>query len=362
MLRILLITFDTPAHVGGIESRAVHYSKELRLMGHDVLLLILSNLSAARISVSGAKVVILPSESQKVIMSILKAIRLTVSFRADSIFFLTGGTTLFGLLLILLTSGCIRSGIFIYGKDILSAKKRLSTRLLFKSAIAVSQWIGVNSKATASLLPDWTASKVRLLFPGVDVNILNSSTIVQKKIKRKVLFVGRLVPRKGADDLIKAFHLLLMDLPETELEIIGEGSEIDSLKFLANRLDIASKVHFLGELSGKPLYLKYAECSVFCMPSKRLKYDVEGFGIVFLEAALFGKPSVGTWSGGIPEAVIHNQTGILVNEGDISGLRDALKTLLLDRQLAQRLGLNAQCRVVEMFGWKKVTERLLELL
>lgn len=98
------------------------------------------------------------------------------------------------------------------------------------------------------------------------------------------------------------------------------------------------------------------------MPSKRLKDDVEGFGIVFLEASLFSKPSVGTWSGGIPEAVVHRETGLLVREGDVASLKEALKGLLVDRGLTRRLGENARVRVLEEFSWRRATERLLDVL
>jgi len=219
----------------------------------------------------------------------------------------------------------------------------------------------VNSKATAGLLPRWASSKVGLLYPGVEVEAAGRAA-ERASLSRRILFVGRLVERKGVDDLIRAFHLLLRELPDVELEVVGDGPEAARLKRLARVLGVEGRVRFLGELSGQSLYERYSECDVFCMPSKTLEGDVEGFGIVFLEAGLFGKPSVGTWSGGIPEAVVHNQTGLLVREGDVAGLKDALKVLLVDRELARRLGENAQRRVLMEFSWRRATERLLEII
>lgn len=340
----------------------MHYSKQLTEMGHKVLLIVFSNLSSTEIQVQGVEVVTLSSATRRVVSSLFTALRCALGFRADSVFFITGGTTLFGVLFLLFSSLLMRSGILIYGKDILSAKKRLFNRLLFNLAFFLSRRVGVNSRATAGLLPGWIAPKTRLLYPGVDIDLPSSVTKSRGRSAERVLFVGRLVRRKGADDLIKAFHLLAEELPDAELEIVGDGPEMAGLKGLVRLLDIEGKVRFLGELSGVPLYKRYSECDVFCMPSKRLRADVEGFGIVFLEAGLFGKPSVGTWSGGIPEAVVHGETGLLVREGDVAGLKEALKGLLVDRGLSRRLGENAQRRVLEEFSWRRATDRLLDML
>ena len=98
------------------------------------------------------------------------------------------------------------------------------------------------------------------------------------------------------------------------------------------------------------------------MPSKTTRVDVEGFGTVFLEAGLFGKPSIGTTSGGIPEAIDDGETGLLVPEGDVRLLSQALEKLLLNPGLSQRLGQNARKRVIEGFTWEIASERLVSML
>ena len=177
-----------------------------------------------------------------------------------------------------------------------------------------------------------------------------------------ILFVGRLVKRKGVDDLIGAFNLLLSDIPTARREIVGDGPERMNLEKLVSDLGIGEKVRFVGSLKGRALNEKYLECDVFVMPSRTMKDDVEGFGTVFLEAGLAGKPSVGTDSGGIPEAVIDGETGILVPEADIKGLALALRTVLTDEALGLRLGENARRRVLTEFTWEETTRRLVKIM
>jgi phosphatidylinositol alpha-1,6-mannosyltransferase len=97
------------------------------------------------------------------------------------------------------------------------------------------------------------------------------------------------------------------------------------------------------------------------MPSRQTATDVEGFGMVFLEAGFFAKPSVGTRTGGIPEAVIDGETGVLVPQDDVNALRDALSLLLKDKPLARRLGEKARERVLSEFSWEKATSRFLTM-
>jgi phosphatidylinositol alpha-1,6-mannosyltransferase len=150
----------------------------------------------------------------------------------------------------------------------------------------------------------------------------------------------------------------LPDYPNARLEIVGDGPERPRLVDLVTRLDLADHVTFYGSLRGDALYERYRECDFVAMPSRTMKDDVEGFGTVFLEAGLMGRPSVGTYSGGIPEAVTDKITGLLVKEGDVNELALALRTLLSDEDLRARLGANARARVLRDFTWEVTALRL----
>ena len=359
-MNILLITFDSPAQVGGLEARAREYSDHLTKMGHKVNLIVLSNLRRSDFpSINADRVVLLRSSYEYMLPTLYTILKVAKRSHSESMFLLTGATTPIGLLLSLATVGWMRRMIFAYGKDLMISKNSLIEKLRYHFAVLIADTVGVNSRATATLLPRAARSRITLLYPGVNPDI---SPILQelRPSKNIVLFVGRLVERKGADDLIEAFTQLSSQMENIELKIIGDGPERENLIDLAATLGVSKQVSFLGEMKGESLYENYAECTVFCMPSRTLKDDVEGFGIVFLEAGLFGKPSVGTWSGGIPEAVLDKETGLLVEEGNIAALRDALRTILLRKGLARKMGENGRHRVRKEFTWKIATERLLK--
>ena len=358
-MNILLITFDTPAHVGGLEARAREYSYHLTEMGHKVSLVVLSDLPKSDFpTIHADRVILLPSSSRSLLTALYSILKIAKASQSDSIFLLTGATTPIGLFLLLATFGRMRRMIFSYGKDLMIARNSFFEKLLYHFAVLIADKVGVNSRATARLLPALARSKVTLLYPGV--NPVPSLTSDESNLSHGViLFVGRLVRRKGADDVIEAFRLLSMEMNDIELRIIGDGPERKNLVHLARVLGVSNNVSFLGEMTGEPLYKNYADCTVFCMPSRTLKDDIEGFGIVFLEAGAFGKPSIGTWSGGIPEAVLDKQTGLLVEEGNVIALKDALRTILLNKELARKMGEKSRHRVLKEFTWRIASERLL---
>lgn len=359
-MNILLITFDTPAHVGGLEARAREYSYHLTKMGHKVSLVVLSDLARSDNfpPIHADRLVLLPSSSKSMLPTLYSILKIAKASRSSALFLLTGATTPIGIFLSMVTFGRMRRMIFSYGKDLMIAQNSFFQKLLSHFAVLIADKVGVNSLATARLLPASARSKVTLLYPGV--NPQSPLTSQESNLSRDVvLFVGRLVRRKGANDVIEAFRLLSMEMNDIELRIIGDGPERDNLVRQARELGVSKKVRFLGEMTGEQLYKNYADCTVFCMPSRTLKDDIEGFGIVFLEAGVFGKPSIGTWSGGIPEAVLDKQTGLLVEEGNVTALKDALRTILLDKELAGKMGENSRRRVLKEFTWRIASERLL---
>jgi phosphatidylinositol alpha-1,6-mannosyltransferase len=103
-----------------------------------------------------------------------------------------------------------------------------------------------------------------------------------------------------------------------------------------------------------------AACDVFAMTPQSLGPDVEGFGIVYLEAGLFGRPAIGSRSGGVTDAVRHEETGLLVDPGDAPGLAAAIRRLRDDPDLAERLGSRGRERVLGEFGWSRQARPLIE--
>lgn len=150
------------------------------------------------------------------------------------------------------------------------------------------------------------------------------------------LFVGRLVQRKGLEDLLAA----LGDLPPHVRLVVAGPGEVDSWQAAARERGAASRVRFLGKVSDEDLPLLYRAADLFVGPSRdrETEDDVEGFGIVFLEASASGLPVLATRAGGIPEAVEDGVGGILVPPGDVPALAGAWRELAADADLRRRLG------------------------
>ncbi|MDG7001773.1 MAG: glycosyltransferase family 4 protein [Nitrososphaerota archaeon] len=360
-MNILIVTFDPPQNVGGVEGRGNNYTKHLVFLGHNVeVISFFPGYDYSTEELHGAKLLKFPSSSSKAIRSLRLTAKEVSKNSIDSIFFLSGALTLYGLLLLLYARyKGIRTLAFYYGKDILTSKHGLFSRFALWISPKLSCKIAVNSRYTKRLLPKKYEKKSVVLYPAVDPGILGQVDVhVRKDDFQRILFVGRLVKRKGADDLLRSFREVASIFQQATLEIVGDGPELETLRVLSKDLGVSDRARFYGSLSGNPLYERYASCYLLVMPSRTTEYDVEGFGTVFLEAALFGKPSIGTRSGGIPEAIVDGETGVLVPEGDVSALSDALKKLLSDRDLALRLGESARKRVLTFFTWEEATREL----
>jgi glycosyltransferase involved in cell wall biosynthesis len=172
-----------------------------------------------------------------------------------------------------------------------------------------------------------------------------------------VLFVGRLVERKGVPVLIEAMSLLPGG-GSVRLEIVGEGPERPTLEAAAQRLGIADRIEFRGKVSSAELQAAYARASAFVLPSIfDARGDTEGLGVVALEAMNYGTPVVASRIGGIPDIVEDGVTGVLVPPGDAAALAAALRRVLDEPGLARKLGEAGRRRLHEQFSWEAITAR-----
>jgi phosphatidylinositol alpha-1,6-mannosyltransferase len=210
--------------------------------------------------------------------------------------------------------------------------------------------IVANSRFTATRVADLAgpSASICVLNPPVSGNFLAGVGKSRSKPTGRplILTVGRLERRKGFDTVLRGLPEVLREFPEVKYRIIGEGPQQLELKSLAAELGLSASVEFQGRVSDEELRQAIADCTVFAMPSRELPGDAEGFGIVFLEAAALGKPSIAGRSGGISDAVIHEETGLLVNPNDPADVAGAVLRLLKDPALASTLGANARRRVL----------------
>jgi phosphatidyl-myo-inositol dimannoside synthase len=207
---------------------------------------------------------------------------------------------------------------------------------------------------------------VSVLHPGADVERFRPDLPTADIRERHglgdrplIACVSRLVPRKGQDVLIRSMRAVQRRVPEAGLLIVGSGPYEAKLRTLAERAPTRS-VTFVGEVTEEDLPRYYAAGDVFAMPCRTRMggLEVEGWGNVFIEAAACGRPVVVGDSGGSREALVHGETGLLVDGSDVEGVADSVATLLEDPAYARRLGKAGRARVEREHTWPRVAERL----
>ncbi|WP_326669603.1 glycosyltransferase family 4 protein [Streptomyces sp. NBC_01257] len=179
-----------------------------------------------------------------------------------------------------------------------------------------------------------------------------------------VVCVSRLVPRKGQDTLILAMPAILAEVPDAVLLIVGGGPYAGELEKLAAETGVLDSVRFTGPVPWEELPAHYGAGDVFAMPcrTRRGGLDVEGLGIVYLEASATGLPVVAGDSGGAPDAVLDGETGWVVRGGSAEESAERIVALLGDPELRQRMGERGRAWVEEKWRWDLLAERLRELL
>jgi len=175
---------------------------------------------------------------------------------------------------------------------------------------------------------------------------------------RRLLFVGRLVERKGAHVAVEALDLLKRKGREAHLTIVGDGPERGSLETLVSEKGLRQAVEFTGQLPAERVASELAAADVFVMPAVTdWKGEQEGFGLVLVEAMMSGLPIVASRSGGIPDVVTEGETGLLVPERDPAALADAVARLLSDQDLGRRLALAAARDAERRFAPSAIARR-----
>lgn len=247
--------------------------------------------------------------------------------------------------------------VFTYAMEIetwANGRQRRALQRVLKAADRVAY---INDETAATLRRLGVTDKQLVkIWPGVDEKFFETPDKVEDTLQRYeinqpyILSVGRLVERKGFDTLIEAFASLdQARAGAVQLVIVGEGPDRHRLEKLAEG---QAGIHLLGSVRTDDLRRLYAGAAVFALTPRRVGDDYEGFGIVYLEAAGAGVPAVATRSGGAGEAIVNQETGLVV-QADARAVRDALARLLDDSALRDKLGARAKKRAWDQFRWGK---------
>lgn len=210
--------------------------------------------------------------------------------------------------------------------------------------------------------------KIQKITPGVDYGRFQGAKprpdLVERyqlQGKKVLLTVARLVPRKGHATVMRAVAKLLQEVPNLTYLIVGKGPEEQRLRQMARELNLGDSVQFAGFIKDEDLPAFYHLADIYVMPNSEEKGDMEGFGMVFLEANACAKPVIAGRSGGTAEAVVEGTTGMLVDPHSPDELADTLRLLLRNTELASQLGRQGQRRAQSEFNWSSRARMLDEV-
>ena len=212
--------------------------------------------------------------------------------------------------------------------------------------------------------------KLVRIAPGIDTNHFAPQEVDDLKAELNLLHqpiivsVGRLVHRKGQDRLIAALPIILKEVPDAKLVFVGRGPHRKTLDKLVKKHGVADHVLFIGRITYEqlPRYVNLGD--IFAMPSRSRLFglEVEGLGIVYLEASACGIPVVAGASGGAPDAVLEGETGFVVNGNDLTDIAAACIKLLKSKELRERMGQQGRRWSQENWRWEIWSKQFNELL
>ncbi len=216
-----------------------------------------------------------------------------------------------------------------------------------RDALAKATRVVANSRYTASLAAPYVdAGRLAVITPPIEPQPAADPTAIDDLRKKfgagpTIASLCRLEPRKGIDRLIEAVGSRPA-FSEARLLIAGDGPDRARLEDLARSSPAAANIHFLGRVDARQKAALLALTDVFAMPTRREGASVEGFGIVYLEAGWYGKPSLGGIDGGASDAIKDGETGLLCDGANLDDVAAALERLLSDADLRARLGAAAE--------------------
>ncbi|MFM9963303.1 MAG: glycosyltransferase [Planctomycetaceae bacterium] len=250
---------------------------------------------------------------------------------------------------------------YVHGEDVESAATSRELSWMTRRVLNNADFLVANSQNTLRLLTEnWNVpeSKVRLLYPGVDTQRFHPaprSLDVRQQLgwgeRKVVLTVGRLQKRKGHDMLIRALPAIRQAIPDVLYAIAGAGDELAALQALVQSEGVADHVQFLGEPNDTTLAQCYQQCDLFVLANRQVGRDIEGFGMVLLEAQSSGRPVLAGASGGTAETMQIPDTGLVVPCEAPDQLGREITSLLLDDARRERMGQAARQWVTSRFDW-----------
>jgi phosphatidylinositol alpha-1,6-mannosyltransferase len=255
-----------------------------------------------------------------------------------------------------------------HGAELLLTRRYPFLKPVLRYIVKHSDAVSANSSFTASLVRELADVEVKVIPYGSTIVAREAPSIASgpeprpgRDGERRILFVGRLIERKGLPYLVEAMGLLPPELG-VRLDIVGAGDQRPLLEKLVRDKGLAGRVFFRGRIPYEELAELYAGCDLFVLPAiVDSRGDTEGLGVVLVEAMSYKKPVIATNVGGIPDIVHHNETGILVEQRDPQALAQAIEAVLSDQTRARELGQAGSAYVKEYFSWSRIVDQVMAL-
>lgn len=368
-MRILVITVDYPPIEGGISTLCLQVTRALARAGHEV------TVAAPRFSDMEAFDAAEPVHVVRVPGYGLGWFRLFPLLRSvqpllrDCDLVLAINVAYGGVIGRLCGRPYV---VFAYGYEFLKFRGVPVLSFLLRRVYAGACFVAAISRYTRDQLVDFgvKADHIHIILPGADPRHTASASqsppmqaLTEEATGRFILSVGRFIPRKEHLTLVCAMPRILEACPNTRLVMAGRGPLREACLDKAAKLGIEAFVECPGYVEPDTLDALYRDCALFALPSGEGEGGhVEGFGLVFTEAHAHGKAVVAGRSGGVTDAVINGETGILVRPGDVDATASAIIKLLNDPEYARQLGKNGRARVEKELNWEAFTSRLMALV
>jgi len=254
----------------------------------------------------------------------------------------------------------------LHGMDFTFALRKKRKRFIAKLILTNSQRIICSNSYVAQLAKDFLGAKyfdkIIVVNPGIDNNFSYDKNIADSLIKKHnlqdkiiLLSVGRLVKRKGFDKVVEVIGDVTKTIPNLLYVLAGKGPDEEHIKSFQKD---ANNILYLNNLSDDEKWAWLALSDIFITASRDIDGDFEGFGIVYLEAYLAGKPVIAGNSGGVSDAVRDNYSGLLINPDDNEEIKKAIITLALNKELRVTLGSQGQKMAIEEFNWQNQINKI----
>lgn len=247
-------------------------------------------------------------------------------------------------------------------------RKRLLARIILSNADKIICGNTYTKKLCERLLG--INKKITVITPGINPDQVEVGTdeledfISKQGLQSKItlISINRLVKRKGFLDVVSCLPEIIRQIPNINYVIIGNGPENESLKMQIKSLNLESIVKVVNDADDHERNLWLNAADIFVMPTRQIAGDFEGFGIVYLEANLAGKPVIACNTGGVADAVKNNVSGLLIEPENREQLISSILKLAADKQLRQRLGARGRERAIEKFTWPMLTNELYKFI